>query len=286
MTGKTAGEKKRGQKGARWKKKKKKKSCEEWLCITCLRQWRDPLLFIKITFTFQRCLCCKQSAYSAAVECALPKKPPPLVCQHTLRHTHTHACVVSCLCKVICRGEDDCSPSWWPWQRLTACIHRWRWMQWVRSAAGVSCLFQGTLALMTWLIACPGSTEPLINQAADWIQSFASPAHWWTGKDAGPGADTRPAQGPRQLLLNVSATNSRLTASTQRLAVWLLKKGGSERKTVTAGVGRIVFFFLIVLFFLRRVQGWRGPQGWWYKSCSFFPFFPSLCFFFFLFSQC
>lgn len=189
------------------------KSWEEWLCITCLRQSRDPLLFIKITFTFQHCLCCKQSAYSAAAECAFPKKPPPLsyLSTHTDIHTHTHPSAVSCLCKVICRGEDDCSPSWWPWQRLTACIHRWRWMQWVRSAAGVSCLFQGTLALMTWLIACPGSAEPLINQAADWIQSFASPAHWWTGKDAGPGADTWPAQG----LGSFSSMSAPLTAAWQ-----------------------------------------------------------------------
>lgn len=36
---------------------------------------------------------------------------------------------------------------------------------------------------MTWLIGCPKSEGALINHPADWIQSSASPAQWWTGKD-------------------------------------------------------------------------------------------------------
>lgn len=36
---------------------------------------------------------------------------------------------------------------------------------------------------MTWLIGCPKSGGALINHRADWIQSSASPAQWWTGKD-------------------------------------------------------------------------------------------------------
>lgn len=193
---------------------------------------------------------------------------------------HTHPCAVSCLCKVICRGEDDCSPSWWPWQRLTACIHRWRWMQWVRSAAGVSCLFQGTLALMTWLIACPGSAEPLINQAADWIQSFASPAHWWTGKDAGPGADTWPAQG----LGSFSSMSAPLTAAWQpaltvSLPDYLKKRRGSERKTVTAGEGGRCFF-CDVRWDMSRGGMDLEVYGTNSVALNIFPFFVcSLCFF-------
>lgn len=36
---------------------------------------------------------------------------------------------------------------------------------------------------MTWLIGCPKSRGALINHLTDWIQSSASPAQWWTGKD-------------------------------------------------------------------------------------------------------
>lgn len=36
---------------------------------------------------------------------------------------------------------------------------------------------------MTWLIGCPKSGGALINHPTDWIQSSASPAQWWTGKD-------------------------------------------------------------------------------------------------------
>lgn len=85
-----------------------------------------------------------------------------------------------CLCKVICRGEDYCSPSWWPWLG-------WRDAYTDEDECSYSlaevCLFQGTLALMTWLIGCPKSGGALINHLTDWIQSSASPAQWWTGKD-------------------------------------------------------------------------------------------------------
>lgn len=85
-----------------------------------------------------------------------------------------------CLCKVICRGEDYCSPSWWPWLG-------WRDAYTDEDECSYSlaevCLFQGTLALMTWLIGCPKSEGALINHLTDWIQSSASPAQWWTGKD-------------------------------------------------------------------------------------------------------
>lgn len=125
--------------------------------------------------------------------------------------------------------EDECSG-----------LHRWR---------GVFCLFQGTLALMTWLIACPGSAAPLINQAADWIQSFASPAHWWTGKDTrGPGADTnaqRPAgSGPAQASLNVTTTNGRMTGATRHVAAWLQKKKQKKKNNDSRCARRKVSIFL------------------------------------------
>lgn len=114
----------------------------------------SPFLFLRVTFalSFPNCN---------------PSPPPPL------HHP-------PCLCKVICRREDYCSPSWWPWLG-------WRDAYTDEDECSYSlaevCLFQGTLALMTWLIGCPKSREALINHPADWIQSSASPAQWWTGKD-------------------------------------------------------------------------------------------------------
>lgn len=120
------------------------------------------------------------------------------------------------------------------------------------------CLFQGTFSLMTWLIGSPKSREELINHSIDWIQSFASPAQWWTGKGTIQGLTLRYSfvRGPRlfqcQLLQNLrrNFACNLYAASNRYVQISLVVTRSFKKKFTLANeylqVNRICFFFFLL----------------------------------------